>query len=210
MGTKAKTKAARVRAKRGRPQREGLVRTPGGRISRSFEAKISEERLAAEAATWKRRQANPVLSIEEARKQEHGSVIAKWLSDYRRVKKRHPEGNHPNEFTQLHYDTAVRFHQAYEAWLNAIAAKRQRSSSDFSGAGGMDGSDPFDAERQRRNAAAEADYKAARERILLSGPLGMMAVEAIVIENKAVEDLRGDLRLALNALAVLWKLRSAA
>lgn len=210
MATKARTKAAKIRAKRGRPLREGVMRTPEGRISRSFEAKACEERLSVEAATWKRRQINPSLSIEDARKQEHGSVISQWLAEYLKTKKRFPEGCHPNEFTQLHYDTALRFHKAHDAWLAAIDARRQRSSSDFSGIRGMDGSDPFEQERARRNERAEVEYKSARTRVLESGPLGMMAIEAIVLENQPVENLRGDLRLALNALSVLWRLQSAA
>ena len=58
--------------------------------------------------------------------------------------------------------------------------------------------------------AIEQAFKDARRAILESGPLGMMAVEAIIIENQPVETLRGDLRLALNRLAVLWKMQQAA
>ena len=186
------------------------MRTVNGRKSRSQEALHLEQRLALEAATWKRRQMNPSLTISEARLPEHGSVIAKWLADWERVRKRNPDANHPNMFTQLHYDTAMRYHELYARWLAVAGVRQPRSSSDFSGPAGYDGSDPFDERRAGRDAAIEQAFKDARRAILESGPLGMMAVEAIIIENQPVETLRGDLRLALNRLAVLWKMQQAA
>jgi hypothetical protein len=72
-----------------------------------------------------------------------------------------------------------------------------------------DGSDPF-AGRAASDAKIEDEFKAARRAVLESGPLGVMAIEAIVIENQPAESLRGDLRLELNALAVLWKMMEKA
>jgi hypothetical protein len=94
--------------------------------------------------------------------------------------------------------------------MAAIAARRPRSACDFDGPGGVDGRDPFAADFARRHASAEDDYKAARRVILEATPLGMMAVETIIIENKPSETLRGDLRQALNRLAILWRLANAA
>lgn len=204
---KARSKAQKLARRRGRPQKLGVPRTASGRLSRSFEARTAEERLAIETATWKRRQMNPELTPEDARKQEHGSVIARWLADYQAVQKRWPGTSHPNEFTRLHHDVAVAFQQAYEAYMSAIAAKRMRSGSDFGGVGGTEG-DPFLVHNASRHQRAEERYRDARCAILESGSLGMMAVEAIVIENRPVESLRGDLRLALNRLAVLWKMQA--
>ena len=197
-------------AKAGRKKREGVIRTSTGRISRSNESLGLEQRLTLEAATWKRRQGNPDLTISEARLPEYGSVIARWLEDWKRVQKRYPDGNHPNTFTQLHYDTALRFHELHGRWMAMIGANGPRSSSDFTGPGGYDGSDPFETRRAERDARIQAEFREARKAILESGPLGMMAVEAIIIENHPVDSLRGDLRLALNRLAVLWKLEAAA
>lgn len=213
------TKPNRRRA--GRKRTQGVDRTPSGAISRSKEAQMTieqiertreraEHKLALEAATWKRRQVDPTLSVEQARMMEHGSVIARMLAEYRDAKKRKPDGAHPNEFTQMHYDTALRFSELHAAYLGTIEAKQQRSSSDFDGAKGYDGRDPFDSAAARRHRSVEDQYKAARTVILEAGSLCMMAVEAIVLENKPVFGLQADLRLALNRLAVLWRLQQAA
>jgi len=189
----------------GRPLHQNVPRTPSGQKSRTKEILGLTQRLELEAATWKRRQMNPDLTISEARLQEHGSVIHKWHQDWKAMCKRHPDKAHKNVFSELHRDTAERYHRLQRRWLATINAKSPRSSSDFSGPGGLDGADPYEEGRAERDARNETDFKAARRAILESGPLGMMAIEAIVIENQPVENLRGDLRLALNALARLWK-----
>lgn len=169
-----------------------------------------EQRLTLEAATWKRRQANPKLTISDARLPIHGSVIALWLKEWGDARKRHDPEAAEIMFTQLHYDTALRYHELQARWLAISGARSMRSSSDFSSSGGYDGSDPFQSDRAEHDARTQIAFKEARRAILESGPLGMMAVEAIVIENQPAESLRGDLRLALNALSVLWKLQAAA
>lgn len=189
-----------------RPAHKQALRTPSGQKSRSKEALSQEERLTLEAATWKRRQLNPSLSITEARNPEWGSVVERWHQDWKAMTRRAPDRAHINMFSQLHKDAAERYHALYLRWLAVISARSPRSSSDFSGVGSYDGSDPFDQGRAERDSRTEADFKAARHAVLQSGPLGMMAVESIVIENQPVESLRGDLRLALNRLAVLWKM----
>lgn len=153
-----------------------------------------------EAATWKRRQANPKLSIAEARKPEHGSVIHAWklASDKARANKNAP-ATEPS-FTSTHLETAEELHQWYEVYRAAIASTDPRSASDFSGPGGYDGADPFDKAREKRDRFAIAKWKEIRLAILQSGPLGMMAVETIIFENKPAMPLIGDLRLALNAV----------
>lgn len=51
-----------TKARRGRPPKQAM-RAEGGRISRSKESLGLTERLELEAATWKRRQMNPVGAI---------------------------------------------------------------------------------------------------------------------------------------------------
>lgn len=211
MKATARTAAQKLRAKRGRPRRDGVPRTEDGRISRSFDAQTAEERIAVEAATWKRRQDNPLLTIEEARKQEHGSVIHRWKLDYQRIAKKYPDGTHQNTFTPLHLDTAERYHKLHLDYHAIIGAMPPRSTSEVNRVpSGYDGSDPFSGERSRREEKIAKDYKAARETILGAGPLCQMAVMAVVVENKDCPSLMGDLRLALNALSILWKLQAAA
>lgn len=190
----------------GRPAHKQALRTASGHKSRSKEALSMEERLNLDAATWKRRQLNPVLTITEARNPEWGSVVERWHQDWKAMSKRCPDKAHVNMFSQLHKDAAERYHALYLRWLSVISARSPRSASDFSGVGSYDGSDPFEQDRADRDRKTEADFKAARHAVLQSGPLGMMAMESIVIENQPVESLRGDLRLALNRLAVLWRM----
>lgn len=207
---KAATKAERIRRKRsraGRPLAPNVPRTPSGQRSRSKEAVEWMTRLELEAATWKRRQTNPGITPEEARRPEYGSVIAKWLENHKRfVKKYGKDVPNPDEFTQLHYDTAMRYHTLYQRYLEAVEARRPRSASDYSPGGGYDGRDPFDPDLAGYYKAIETSYQKARHAVLESGPLGHMALQAIVIENREAESLRGDLRLALNRLAILWKM----
>lgn len=205
-----------MKKKRGRKRRPNIDRTASGRPS---EARVSQERLAVEAATWVRRKMivdgrvvlNPDLTPDEARKPEHGSVIAMWLANHQGFAKRYPGQRNEHEFTQTQYDAALRYHQLYESWLAVISARRQRSASDFGWTGGYDGRDPFEDGIAKRQARIEADFKQARKAVLECGaPLAMMAIEAIVIENQPVENLRADLRCALNRLAAMWKIAQAA
>lgn len=207
---KARTRAARRRMKPGPKPKEGVIRTPTGQISRSSENQDIMTKLELEAATWKRRQENPSLKPEEARNQEHGSVIAMWLQNHRGFARKWPDRPNPHEFTQMHYDAAQRFHELHEAYRAVISAKRVFSASDLNRTPGFDGRDPFDRDASRKHRAIEEQYKDARRAVLESGPLGMMAIEAIVVENKPAERLRADLRVALNRLALLWKMAEAA
>ena len=210
---KARSVAAKRREKRGRPAKGEALRTPSGQISRSKEARsvmsASEQRLALEVATWKRRQNNPTLTVVEASRQEHGSVISRWLLAYQRAVKRDPAGCHENEFNQAHYDAAERFHRLHSAYHATIGSERMKSSSDLNRARGYDGRDPF-GQQASEDKAAETAYRAARRAVLESCPLGMMAIETIVLENTDALSLLPDLRCALNRLALLWKWMEAA
>lgn len=197
--TKARTRSAKMSARRGRPRKQGVVREPNGRASRAQDHNL-EYRLMMEAATWKRRQSDPALTVNEARKPEHGSVIHAWklASDRARSNKSAP-ATEPS-FTSTHLETAEEIHEWHAAYRAAIASTSPRSASDFNGHGGYDGSDPFDKDRARRDKNAIAKWKEIRRAILQSGPFGMMAVETIIFENRAAMNMIGDLRLALNAV----------
>lgn len=210
---------SRKRRKGGRPKRQDVDRTPSGQISRAGDAKVLTH-MEMEAATWKRRQriakdgsvfTDPHLTPAEARKQEHGSVIARWLLDSELFVKMHGHKKpNPNEFTRLQHDTAQRFAKLHACYMSAIDAKRMRSSSEFGGVGGHP-PDPFIAELARRDRQTIDAFKAARRAILsCKSPVAMMAIETIVIENQPADSLRGDLRMALNALAAMLKLQNAA
>lgn len=162
-----------------------------------------------EAATWKRRRDDPSLTVEDARKQENGSVIHAWKVASDRASKRSPDRAY-DQFTASHLDTAIRIHEIYAGYRMAIAANTPRSSTDFSGAGGYDGTDPFDEDRRKRDIRSIAAWMQCRRAILQSGSMGMMAVEAIIFENKPIDKLRGDLRLALNEVERVWRMEKKA
>jgi len=149
------------------------------------------------------------IAPEEARKQEWGSVIHRWLDATNKFHERFPGREYEFEFNRTHFDTAEKFAELHRQYMASFGGNG-RSASDYDGPGGYDGSDPFSEANAKRRAHIETEFRRARERILESCPLGMMAVEAIVLENRAIEELRGDLRMALNALSVLWRLQSAA
>lgn len=216
---------SKKRRKGGRPKRQDVDRTPSGQISRAGDAQLMTN-LEMEAATFKRRQRvlrhldkkgrevlevflDPHLSPSEARKQEHGSVIHRWHEESNIAVQRAPNASHPNAFTRLHRDTAESYAALHAKWLSAIDAKRMRSSSEFGGVGGHP-PDPFIAEIARREQKTIEAFKEARRAILASGPLGMMAIETIVIENQPAVGMMGDLRQALNALAAIMKMQNAA
>lgn len=209
----AYSKAQKRQAKRGRAKKEGVLRTPSGQISRSADSREItrglEERLALETATWKRRQENPGITIQEARLQHHG-LVTQWRNEYERARRIKPEVIHENVFTQSHFDTAMSFLELHEDYQTVIEAGKVRSPSDLNRAAGKDSRDPFEVERAKKHHAIECLYRDCRRAILQSGPLGMMAVETVVIENKDAPKMLAGLRCALNSLALVLKIQKAA
>lgn len=211
---KALSKAAK---RRGRKLRADVKRGSTGRIARqdqktpeqlAREQAALEARLAVETATWKRRQENPALSVEEARKPHVAIVLDRWLkrSDELRRQDRHEDAF----VTAEQVGAAKRFAELTERYKAVIGARAQRSASDFDRVGGYDNTDPFDGRQAARDRATEQDYQLARRAVLESGPFSMFAFEAIVIENRELPRSVGDLRLACNALVRLWNNQKAA
>lgn len=226
MAIKAKTRAAKRRLKGGRPLKANALRTDTGRLSRSNEVKESEVKLMLEAATWKRRQRldkngmpfiDETIPVEKVRGQEYGSVVHSWKAAHDLFRKKYgPDKIDRMSFTGQNLETAQEIQRSYENFRMAVASRNPRSSSDFSGPGGFDGRDPFDSDREKRDKWAMErwvgrDGKGGmRDAILKSGPMGMMAVEAIIFENKPMDSLIGDLRLALNAVERMGRISKAA
>lgn len=114
------------------------------------------------------------------------------------------------DLSNTQYDALVDYREAYENYQFALDQKRQRSASDFSGAGGFDsddGSDPHYVERCER---AKARYALYRRAALESGQLGHMAVKTWVLDDCVVKNLIGDLRLAANAIDRVKRMPKAA
>ncbi|MBW3095655.1 hypothetical protein [Pseudohoeflea coraliihabitans] len=149
-----------------------------------------------ETATWKRRQYRPDLTPDQAKDKRHGNYFEQLRL--------------AEEVSVAQCWSAEMVMDTYERYCHAMGLRNPRSASDYSGPSGYDGSDPFESERAERDERAVADWKAVRRAILESGPFGMMAVEAILFENKPMQKFVGDLRLALNEVARLKKRRKAA
>lgn len=133
---------------------------------------------------------------EQARKQETGTAIGRALNN--------------TDLSQDQFEALEHYRIAYEQNRRALNVKRQRSASDFSGAGGFDadeGTDPDYVEwcdRQRRR------FQELRRWALEATPFADMAIQAWVMEDKEAYKLLGDLRLAANAISRLLKLDNAA
>ncbi len=197
-------KARTSTKRRGRPPKDA-ERTESGRISRSI------SQFERDAISWKRRRDNPDVEPVLLLGQEYGSVVHSWRRRGEMADKRaEPDKPAGFIFTAQHLDTANRLHELYQAYMVAIASKTPRSATDFGGAGGHDNLDPFEADRARRDARTIEAYNIARHAVLKSGHFGMMAVEAVIYENKDCPDMLADLRLALNSVERLWRMARAA
>lgn len=201
------------KVRRGRPMKAGKPRKPSGGIRNSAKdsTEALETRLALEAGTWRRmREAEAVgevITIDEAREQERGSVIHQWLKvsdDFRRKGK--PE---KALISRDQFDALIEFMELSRRY-SSMMVKQPKSASDYDRTGGHDNTDPFERRAEARDSKVQGDFKRGRTAILEASPLAMMAFETIVVENKEVMTLLGDLRLAANALDITRKVRKAA
>lgn len=115
--TKARTKSARISAKRGRPRVQGVEREPSGRISRKHEA---PNKLALEARARRLQ-----ISIEAAKSQEAGTWLGVLHLTYRQwVKSGNPDLPQPEMSLPTEaYEALVFTQEAHNDYLKAIGAK---------------------------------------------------------------------------------------
>jgi len=133
---------------------------------------------------------------QQARKQETGSAIGRALNN--------------GDISQGQFDALDQYRIANEQYRRALDIKRQRSASDFSGAGGYDaieGDDPDYVEWCNRQ---RSRFNELRRWALDATPFADMAIQAWVMEDKEAYRLLGELRLAANAIGRLLKLDSTA
>lgn len=194
-----------MKRRAGRRKKMNVDREPNGRIQRVTIDGEPVSKFELDAMTWKRRQINPSLSSVEARKPEHGSVIAAWRAQSEKYTKAFPGRPNPIEFSPLHFSLAEEYHQLWRDWIAICDGRRVRSGSELNDRVSGQGRDAYTDASLAKAARIEERFKNARKAILACGaPLAMMAIETIVIENQPAEDMRGDLRMALNALSRIF------
>lgn len=180
MSKKAK-RLAKKASRGGRPRTEGPRYSDGHRKKETVmerQATVIGQRMRAHGMTK-----------DEAKKAEAGTVIG-------RLSRNAPEygGLSKEQVSAAEYIALTK--ASADA---AIQAPRVRSSTDYVGpTGGGFALDDSAYEEWARGSIAR--WKEVRPVILHSGPLGMMAVETMVFENKDADSMIGDLRLALNAV----------
>lgn len=175
-----------AKRKRGRPRDEGAERYACGKKRQPTAAQLAALNRATVVA---QRVKHHGLTETAANDQAGGSVIGRlFLMGL------------PDGISKDQYEAAIRIAQARHDAGVAVLRPGMRSGSDFGGVGGYDARDGSDASYADWVARATKRWKEIRAAILHAGPLAMMAVEMIVIEDKEPKGSLGDLRLGLNAV----------
>lgn len=182
---KARTKAERLRRKKGRKKIEGVAREPNGRISRSGIDHGPADIVALEA-----RQRHLGLTREQAKDQKAGTYIG-----YLNILGRR------DGLSDDQYDAAVEFQSLYLAYQRAI----QSPGRLLDGEAGIASSEVTDAyeewvKRTRkayqecRDAIQEAQFEHRHCNL-------WAALDLCVIQGHHMPHMLGDLRILCNALA---------
>jgi hypothetical protein len=176
-----RTASAKKRGRGGRPAKEG---------PRYADGHLKKQTVAQRQATViSQRMRSHGLTKEEAAKAEAGTVIG-------RLSRNSPEYG---GISKEQVSAAEYIAMAKASADAAIQAPRVRSSTDYVGPTG--GGCGFDDDGYAEWARGSVErWRKLRPVILASGPLGMMAVETMIFENKDAPSMVGDLRLALNAV----------
>ena len=179
--SKKAQRAARKASRGGRPPKEGPRYETGRRKPETVaerQATAVEQRMRAFGMTR-----------DEAKKAESGTVIG-------RLSRNAPEYGGLSKEQVSAADFIAMTKASADA---AIQAPRVRSSTDY--VGPTSGGCGFVGSEYETWARDSVDrWKKLRPVILGSGPLGMMAVETMIFENKEAGSMIGDLRLAINAV----------
>lgn len=170
----------------GRKRKEG-DRHPSGKLVQPTRRESERERKATVVAQTAKRLGVSVRQASEIKDISAVGILAR----------NSPEHGGLSKCQHKAAEDIIRVKAAAD---HAIMIKRQRSASDYSGVGGFDDRVPDEDEARQMRKSVEK-WDAYRRAILESGPLGMMAVETIVLSDMLVASMVGDLRLALNAVS---------
>jgi hypothetical protein len=137
------------------------------------------------------------LSAGSAERQEAGSAIG------RAALGRELAPNDDSHNRAL-LNAAHEYERVQRNYRHAILARQLPSAGDLDRTHGYDGDDGLHPAYVEWCQKAERRMAESRRALLEAGPLVLFAVDTWVMEDKAVYELLGDLRLGLNALARLY------
>lgn len=177
-------------ARRGRPRRAGVRRTPGGRISRAAEAMLEHvEPIATRMRLFG-------LVEADARDQLAGSVVGRLLLRWRRM------GDRAGGITDVQYEAAMEYRRQAEAYRRALAAPDALRRATRGASLSMS-----DDEHARWCRAVIDAYDRAVTAVMTvqceldnRGRQLLAALDYLVLRDEYHQHLLGDLRVALNAL----------
>lgn len=187
---KARTKAAKLKAKRGRPKMEGVAREPNGRISRSGIGHGPADVVALDA-----RMRHTGLPADKARDQKAATFIG-YLNLI----------GPRDGLSDDQYEGATSFLSLRNGYLRAIKAPNAMVDNQVSGGAGDEISDAY-AEwvantKERYHECRKAIQEAQNENRHANL---WAALDLIIIQDQAVHHMIGDLRVVCNSLARFFR-----
>lgn len=187
-----KTAGQKKRGRGGHNRKADVPRYPNGRINHT--AIEHEREIVSTAKSARERMFG--IAANDALSDKAGSVFGRMYLQGELGPLKGREGH-----AEATYAAGMEFARRRQAYLSAIAAPSSpRSGSDLSGGGrhiGMDHNAPEYVEKCDR---ARRHYAEIRRVCLDADPLALMALEAIVCDDRMVAPLVGPLRIACNAI----------
>jgi len=179
----ARTKAAKIKAKRGRPKKEGVLRTPSGQISRAKEPPAKVAQLARMRIFG--------MSASEALSELAGDNLGRLHMAWKRDK---AEG-----ISTSQYDAAERYREVYNDKRKAECS----AGAYYDNVGSIGASDPDEYEAWvKRAKQAYTDARKAIDEAQAETRNGNLyaAVQFMLENDQFFPHMLGDIRLACNAL----------
>lgn len=187
---KARTKAAKLKAKRGRPKMEGVAREPNGRVSRS-----GIDHGPADVVALDARRRHLGLTKEQARDQKAGSFIG-YLNLI----------GPRDGLSDDQYEAATSYIDLRSSYLRAIKAPDATINNRVVGGAGDEVSDAYvewaSSVRDRYAGCRKAIQEAQNENRHANL---WAALDLCIHQDQAVHHMVGDLRLLTNALARFFR-----
>jgi hypothetical protein len=187
-----KTAGQKKRKRGGHNKRDDVPRYPNGRIN--YTEMAAAEDIVATAREARQRLFG--IAANDAVSAHAGSVFGRMYLQGEFGPTKAKDGH-----AEAIYVAGMEFAKRRQAYLSAIAAPSgPRSGSDLSGGGRHIGADLNSQEYVEKCARSRQRFSEIRRVCLDADPLSIMALEAIVCDDKMVASLVGPLRIACNAI----------
>lgn len=186
---KARTKAAKIKAKRGRPKMDSVAREPNGRVSRSGVDHGPADIVALDA-----RRRHLGLTQEQAKDQKAGTFIG-YLNMI----------GPRDGLSDDQYEAATNYLSLRQAYLRAISAPGRIVDSE--GYGRDDVTEAYeDWVRDTKDAYAACRSAIQEAQNENRGANLWASLDLIVIQDQHMHHMIGDLRILCNALARFFRI----